>query len=168
MHICNKARREHDEGEHLLAKERESAKTHADSPSEASYVSLLESRRSVALHFTNLAHTEMRQRTEKIFAEGDKNGKLLANLAADQRIPVSIPVVRRRDGSLVTDLVGALEEFVRFYESLYSPIPSYNSIELEELLQSLSMPKLTDSDVALLDEGISVLEIEAAILAFPP
>lgn len=47
------------EGELLLAKEREDAKTHADSPSEASYVSLQETRHAVTLHFSNLAHTEI-------------------------------------------------------------------------------------------------------------
>lgn len=64
--------------------------------------------------------------------------------------------------------MGILEEFVNFYKSLYSPILPYDLAELEGLLFSLSMPKLADPDVAHLDEPISVLEIKAAILAFPP
>lgn len=103
-----------------------------------------------------------------MFAEGDRNGKLLANLVADQRTPVSIPVVRGGGGSLLTSPGEILQEFVRFYSSLYSPIPTYDSLELDDLLGSLSMPKLSDTDATLLDDPISILEIEAAMLAFPP
>lgn len=162
------ARKDHNqEYETLVTKERECAQLQADSPSEANYASLLHSRRSVELHFTELAHTEAKRRAENIFAEGDENGKLLANLVADLRIPVSIPVIKNSVGTLISDPAGIMDEFVSFYKALYSPIPSYDVAGLEDLLQSLSMPKLTDTDVTQLDADISVLEIEAAILAFP-
>lgn len=166
IYAIKAARKEHNqEDELLLARERESVRIHADSPSEANYVSLLETRLSVSLHFTNLAHTESRQRGKSIFVEGDKNGKLLANLVADQKAPVSIPVIKNAGGVLVTEPDDILNEFVHYFSSLYSPIPSYDSQDLDELLQGLSLPRLSNSDIALLDDSISILEIEAAILA---
>lgn len=123
----------------------------------------METRRLIALHFTNLAHSKVRQRQETIFAEGDKNGKLLANLAAEQKTPVSIPVVRGRSGTLITDPAHIREEFVQFYSSLYSPIPPYDPLELDGLLKNLSMPRLmlySDSRTAI-QLGITVSDFFA-------
>lgn len=78
------ARRDHNaQGELLLNKEGGCAGTLADSLTETNYTSLMETRRLVSVDFSELGRTEIGKRAESIFAQGDKNGKLLALLAVD-------------------------------------------------------------------------------------
>lgn len=62
----------------LQEKEHEFAEEHTESPSDAPCTSLLEAWRLLSIHYTDLAHTEAGQKS--LFAQGDKNGKLLAML----------------------------------------------------------------------------------------
>lgn len=64
----------------------------------ASYESLLEARRHLSLHVKGLTSSEMAQRAHTVFAEGDKNGKLLAMMVADNQTIVHIPVIRKKTG----------------------------------------------------------------------
>lgn len=59
-----------------------------------------------------------------------------------------------------------LHKFVHYYSII--PLFPHDSQDLDELLQGLSLPTWSDSDIALPDNSISILEIEAAILVFPP
>lgn len=62
-----------------------------------------------------------------------------------------------------------MEEFVRYYTALYSPIPTYEASSLETLLNGLKllMLMLNNSENAILEANITSLEIKAAISAFP-
>lgn len=78
-----------------------------------------------------------------VFAEGDKNGKLLSMLVADYHPIANILVSRNRGGALVTDTLLIMQEFVDFFSSLYSSIPNYDESALDSLLEGLPLPKLS-------------------------
>lgn len=100
---------------------RECTEAHARSPTGASYESLLEARRLLPLHFAGLTHSEMKKQANTVFAEGDKNGKLLAMLVPNCDLITNIPVVRDRGGAMVTDPLLIMQEFVNFFSPLYPP-----------------------------------------------
>lgn len=158
---------ENEEYKNLQQEEREQARAHADSPSRVSYESLLEVRRCLSLLVKGQTKSEESQKMHKIFAEGDKNGKLLAMLVVDHPPMAHIPVIKDGAGRMVSD-PALMQEFVDFFLSLYSPIPPYDTAELDNVLQSLPIPRLSEEDCILLEAKITVKEIEAAICAFPP
>lgn len=110
----------------------------------------------------------MQKTAHTIFAEGDKNGKLLAMLVADYHPVANITVIKDRGGTLVTDPQLIMQGFVAFFSSLYSPIPTYNESALDSLLGELSIPKITEQASLLLDAVITAKEIQKAIFAFHP
>ncbi|XP_040184700.1 vomeronasal type-2 receptor 26-like [Rana temporaria] len=130
----------------LQDRERECASVHATDRTDVSYSALLEARRRLSMHCNDLAHTEAAHRANSLFSEGDKNGKLLARLVAEQNHIEHISVVRGRDGELVGDPMEVLAEFQAFFSTLYAPIPPYDKEALNNLLGGLSLPKLTEDD----------------------
>lgn len=165
-----KAARKHDreEIELLHHRERECARAHAENPTRASYEALLEARRSLSIFFTGQARADMTKRPQTVFTEGDKNGKLLAMLVADYHPLTNIPIIRNQRGDLITEPKSIMQEFVSFFASLYSPIPSYETADLDSLSVDLSIPKLSDDDINNLEGKITIKEIEKAIFSFPP
>lgn len=105
--------------------------SHASLPTADTYTHLLEARRKLALHFSELAQTSSVRRAKSLFDQGNKNGKLLAFLVADQRAQTNIPCIRRLQGALTTDPSDNMATFVKYYSTLYAPIPTYSKVELE-------------------------------------
>lgn len=122
----------------------------------------------MALHYTELTHTSWTKRAESIFEQGDKNGKLLATLVAEQRLQTNVPCIRNDQGILLMDPADILDTFVQYYRTLYAPIPTYNVQILETLLSSLDIPMLSEADSTDLEAEITEKEIEIAIRSFPP
>lgn len=102
--------------------------------SDVTYTDLLEARRLLALHFTELTHTSWPKMADSFFEQGDKNGKLLAMLVAEQRVQANIPCITNSQGTLLTDSNDILDTFVDYYRTLYAPILAYNEQDLESSL----------------------------------
>lgn len=66
---------------------------------------------------SGMTKAEESQRMHTIFAEGDKNGKLLAMLVADHPPIAHIPVIKDKAGALVSDPAIIMQEFVDFFTS---------------------------------------------------
>ncbi|XP_077323879.1 vomeronasal type-2 receptor 26-like [Lithobates pipiens] len=81
---------------------------------------------------------------ESIFEQGDKNGKLLAMLVAEQRVQTNIPCIKNTQGDLLTTQTDILDTFVEYYKTLYAPIPTYDMAELDGELASLQIPRLSE------------------------
>lgn len=103
-----------------------------------------------------MAHTTLHQRAESLYEMGDKNGKLLAVLAADQSSPVSVLCISSRAGELVGDTKPIMDIFVEYYSEMCSPIPAYDETELAGLLSSLPIPALEADDRAWLDRDLTL------------
>lgn len=117
---------------------------------------------------SDLTQTSLVKRAESLFDQGDKNGKLLAILVADQRAQNNIPCIKIDQGVLVTDHSDIMDIFVQFYFKLYAQLPAYSEEELERLLSCLSMRTLLDIDRDLFEADITEDEIEVAIRGVPP
>lgn len=152
----------------LQERERTCELAHANDKSDTTYNDLLEAQGILALHFTDLTHTSRTKSAESIFEQGDKNGKLLAMLVADQRIQTNIPCSKICRGDILTNPVDIMDTFVEYYKALFTPNPVYNKQHLDALLSFLNIPVLSASDRDVLEADITEKEIEKAIRAFPP
>lgn len=88
---------------------------------------------------------------------------------ADQRAPVSVPCIRsQRGGHDYGCMIAAImHRFVEYYSVLYSPILPYDMREWTAF--SVVFPSLVWRHMIVwLDQDITLKEIEAAILSFPP
>lgn len=77
---------------------RKLAEENASSPMDDNFASLKEARWLLSLHVYNLAHMECSHKAKSLFAQGDKNGKLLAMLVANQKMHTNIPAIRNNQG----------------------------------------------------------------------
>lgn len=152
----------------LQDNEKECAERHASNSSDTTYLSLMEARRLLSLHFSDLAHMEAKHRANSVFSEGDKNGKLLTRLVAVDNQITNIPVIRGKDGELVSDPLEILGEFRDFFVDLYAPIPNYDPAALDVLLEGLALPRLSGAEHLELNDKITNKEIVAAIFDFAP
>lgn len=59
-----------------------------------------------------------------------------------------------------------MEAFVIFYSTLYSTRAHYTIVELDDYLQDISLPKLLDSQISLLDAPLTTDEIGDTIQFF--
>lgn len=103
-----------------------------------------------------------------IFAEGHKNGKLLAMLVVNHHPKAHIPAIKDKGGTLVTDPSLIMQEFIDFFSTLYSAIPKYDTEALDLLLTNLPIPRLSEEACTVLDAKITIKEVQEAIFAFPP
>lgn len=127
----------------LQARECECGELHASLNTDVTYRDLLEARRKLTLHYSDLAQTSLVKRVESLFDQGDKNGKLLALLVADRRAQTGIPCIKSMQGVLVTEI---MVTFVQYYSMLYVQIPTYSKAEQEQLLAPMSLPTLSAID----------------------
>lgn len=74
------------------------AREHAEPPMDETFISLLEARRLLSIHFSDLAHTKCRHKAKSLFTQGDKNCKLLAMRVAKHKINSTIPEIKTSGG----------------------------------------------------------------------
>lgn len=99
-------------------------------------------RRALLVHFQTHAQCTFKRRAGELFEKGDKNGKLLAYLAAAARTHTAIPFIYSSGGILVRDGEIIMQAFVCYYSDLYTAIPKYDSQVLMDLLDSHQIPEL--------------------------
>lgn len=63
-------------------------------------------------------------------------------LVADYQLITNIPMIRDGGGATLTDPAFIMQEFVRLFSTLYSPIPHYDVADLDSLLGGSSAPKV--------------------------
>lgn len=124
-------------------------------------------RRAFLGHFQNITHCTFKCRAEELFEKGDKNGKLLAYLAANARMHTAIPCIYSSGGTLVRDGESIMQAFVSYYSELFAAIPRYDSQVLTHLLGSLQIPELPGEVAADLEAPFTAKELASAIASFP-
>lgn len=113
---------------------------HANNQSDITYLELLEVRRLLALHFTELTHTSWTKRAESIFEQGDKNGKLLAILLAEQRMQTYLPCIKGGQGILLMDPTDILNTFCRILQGTICSYPCFQCARIGDTVVFLRYP----------------------------
>lgn len=95
----------------------------------------------------------------KWIEEGEKPSKYFINLESRNYTCKIIPMVEREDGSHTTSEVEILNGTKTFYEKLYKRRESYESITIQEKLNSYDVPKLSNEESNALEGKITSAEV---------
>lgn len=130
------------------------AEAHAGSPTEASYKALLEARRNLTSHIKGLTSSEITRNAHTVFAEGDKNGKLLAMLVADHHPIAHIPAIKDKGEHW------SLTHYAGVYWLLFNPILAHPKIHSSIRLAAskITYPE-TEEDCNALEAKITIKEV---------
>lgn len=104
---------------------------------------------------------------QKQFELGDKPDRLLARQWRSIQVNRAIHQIRKKDGTLMTNLRDINERFKEFYEALYESQASTATTALFHFLQSLHLPKLDEADRDALNVEITLDKLFEAITSFP-
>ena len=109
------------------------------------------------------AKTHWRASTQRVYASGDKNGKLLYWLAAGNKTSQIVPSVVDGQGILQSRSSEIVTSFAAYYKKLYAPGARSNA-ELERpLLGDIPLPRLARAAANSLEAPFTLEEVERAI-----
>lgn len=140
-------------------------KTYAQSPTPQTQQAYREAKRLLDALVATQAHTQLRRTQNTYYRWGNKTGALLAKLTS-QKHPYK-PVLQLRDpntGTVTSKSEEIAEIFREYYEDLYRASPS-NAEEIQQFLDTIQFPTLTQDERDLLDSDIQVDEIRAIIMS---
>ncbi|KAJ1141849.1 hypothetical protein NDU88_008177 [Pleurodeles waltl] len=82
----------------------------------------------------------------RAYGEGDRPGKVLANLIRPSRSTNLINKTAATDGSILTDPEDEAARFREYYQTLYTTRGSPEPNAIKEYLTHIELPKLSESD----------------------
>ncbi len=97
------------------------------------------------------------------FEYGNKSGQFLANQLKINKEKTTICAVKDLTGDTVYDPERINNTFRDFYESLYSPQINPSKDEIDQFLDNITLPKLTDNQAMALDSPLTSDELQEAL-----
>lgn len=116
---------------------------------------------------TQRAEASMLYAKHRLFEMGDKPGRLLARLAAGRHEVRAISTLQDNAGKNHYESKMLVEVMKTFYEKLYASELKASTQQIENFLNTLKLPTLTDSDRIFLGSPITKEEIISAIKCMP-
>ncbi|MBN3294582.1 LORF2 protein, partial [Polypterus senegalus] len=101
------------------------------------------------------------------FGHGNKSGKFLANQFKINKEKTAICAVKESIGNIVYDPERINNTFRDFYKTLYSPQINPSDNEINEFLDRIILPKLSDSQATVLDSPLTSDELQEALNSMP-
>ena len=106
-------------------------------------------------------------KTKIWFFKINKIDKPLARLIKEKREKNQINIIRNEKGEVTTDNA-EIQRLIRdYYEQLYGNKMD-NLEEMERFLETFNLPRLNQEEVEIMNNPITITEIEAAIKNLPP
>lgn len=138
-------------------------------PTAAHFDALNAARSSLNLHLTEVTRLDMHKGRQRLFEQGDKNGRFLAMLAQHEYPSTVVSGLRSSTGDKVTSQVEILQMFKAFYQTLYTSAlpPDFQPEMLQNLLDPLALGWLSNEERESLVRPISALEVLKIIRSFP-
>uniref|UniRef100_A0A1A8UJ98 Reverse transcriptase domain-containing protein n=1 Tax=Nothobranchius furzeri TaxID=105023 RepID=A0A1A8UJ98_NOTFU len=97
------------------------------------------------------------------FEHSNKSGKFLASQLKINKEKTTISAVKDSTGNIVYDPERINNTFRDFYQTLYSPQINPSDNEINEFLDRITLPKLSDSQVTVLDSPLTSAELQEAL-----
>ena len=104
---------------------------------------------------------------QKHFELNDKPDTLLARQLKGLQAKRAIHKIKTKTGRVVTDPIEINECFLDFYKDLYTTKITSSVSQITDFLNSLNLPKLSDTAQNALNADIMLEEVTAAIRSFP-
>lgn len=127
------------------------------------YSSLQEALRDVSLIRTSITKLHLLHQSQRIFAQGERSGRLLAWLSREYSSPVSISRIRSPNGEILTESSHINDQFTAYYQDLYSSRARFTEPELQAYLEGVDLQCLTETTRERLDSPLTLKEIQLAV-----
>lgn len=127
------------------------------------YAQYREALRDVNLLRASATKVRLLHQSQRIFEQGERNGRLLAWLSREHSSPTSISRILSPDGEILTEASQINDRFASYYRDLYSSRAQHTEQELCTYLDQVDLPCLTDSVREQLDSPLTLTEIQAAV-----
>ncbi len=101
------------------------------------------------------------------FEYGNKSGQFLANQLKINKEKTAICAVKDLTGDTVYDPERINNTFRDFYKSLYSPQINPSKDEIDQFLDNITLPKLSDNQAMALDSPLTSDELQEALNSMP-
>uniref|UniRef100_A0A669EVM6 Reverse transcriptase domain-containing protein n=1 Tax=Oreochromis niloticus TaxID=8128 RepID=A0A669EVM6_ORENI len=101
------------------------------------------------------------------YEHSNKSGQFLANQLKINKEKTTICAVQDSSGNTVYDPKQINNIFRDFYKSLYSPQINPSKKEIDQFLDNITLPKLSDSQAIALDSPLTSGELQEALISMP-
>lgn len=118
-------------------------------------------------HMISMADNKRFFLKQKYFAEGESAGHLLSMVVCSQSGPSHVSKMISESGEEVSKSEDVLHVFQEFYQCLYSSRFVGENEALSQYLVQISVPILSDDSRSLLDQPLTVEELEDALRLAP-
>lgn len=135
---------------------------------ETNHQALIAAQRNLELAQTTVTRKRLLYANQRVFDQGDKNGKVLAYLAKTTYASTLVPRIQINTDFYISEPEDIAREFAKFYADLYSSRAQYTETELDQFLSDVPFPRLSQADASLLDGPITVGEVAEAIGSLAP
>lgn len=133
------------------------------SPNDNNYYSWQNTLRELFLHIVEQTKKSMLFTKQKIFEYGNKNGRLLAWLTKNQTAFTHIASIRNANGQLLSCPEDINAESMKFFREVYTSRAQFTPLELQEYLDAIPFPSLSEEHRNLLEGDFSLEEVQTAI-----
>ncbi|KAJ1218273.1 hypothetical protein NDU88_005856 [Pleurodeles waltl] len=99
----------------------------------------------------------------RTYGEGDRPGKVLANLIRPSRSTNLINTMTATDGSTLNDPEDIAARFLEYYQTLYTTRGNSDPNAINEYLTRMVLPKLSENDREALGAPLTLVEIAKAL-----
>lgn len=119
--------------------------------------------REVPLLRGSAANKQLLYKSQRVFEQGERTGRMLAWLSKEHTISTQVANVRDNSGRLLTDPGEINSSFASYYADLYSSKVRYSQAELHSYLDSIELPTLFAEAQTCLDAPFTLKEIRSAV-----
>lgn len=122
--------------------------TYSSDPTPAHFDLLIAAQRELNLHMAEVTRLDTHKGRQKVFEQGDKNGRLLALLAQNDQPLTLVSTLQTSDGGIATSPSEVLQTFNAFYDKLYTSTlaSDFRPEQLRDLLDPLALGWLSDQE----------------------
>jgi len=127
----------------------------------------IKTRKTLKTVYENLSQDPIVRSRATWYEKGEKSNKYLLNLESHKKAKSSVRKVFKKDGTLITNPKGILQEIEKFYSDLYkaySPTPSENL--LNTFLENPEIPRLTAENAQACEGKLTVVECFKSLQLF--
>uniref|UniRef100_A0A803JSY9 Reverse transcriptase domain-containing protein n=1 Tax=Xenopus tropicalis TaxID=8364 RepID=A0A803JSY9_XENTR len=140
---------------------------HVTNPNAENHANLTKAQQQLELTYTTLTNKKLLYTAQRIFDQGEKNGKTLAYLAATTNSVTVIPRAVSEAGNVVTKPQDIMQVFYEYYATLYQSKTTQSAQTIADYLAKLPIPKFDRQQANYLNNPITKQEIIDAIQALP-
>lgn len=168
QNITRVKRQSREKGDQIRKEVRDLEKQYVADPSPGKQQLWVEKQQEYKMDMLKNTENKRLFQRQRHFGEGEKVGRMLALLADTNSPSSTIAAIRTSSGTATSDPLMVKKVFFEYYSNLYKSQQQQLEVrEIENFLEGVSLPHLSESERASLDSPITFEEVQQAVLDMP-